>query len=529
MLNVALPSAGPAKGSTLQPSHPQLQASVQREAKRQNTAKPPIVALERSTVHPRADSNLQSALIILSEEIGLGLEAFDDDDLSFADSGVDSLLSLTIVGRFREELDIELDSSIFDTCPTIGDFKAILGGTGSNSSSSSSTPSHTESETDVSEACSSDAGTPCMANESDLGSSSVLQSVCTILAEEIGISIEEVRDDANLTDLGMDSLMTLTVLGRLLEEHDLKLDADFFSVHQSFRSFSTFFQPSAAPAAVMEAQSLDLPAGLDEWKATSIVLQGNPKTARDTVFLLPDGSGSSTSYKSIGAIGLDVCVIGLNCPWLKTPEKLSHFGIRGLVALYIKEIRRRAPNGPYSLGGWSAGGICAYEAAIQLTRSGQQVERLIFIDTPDPIGLEKLPPRMFDFVKSLGLFGHGEPPSWLLPHFLAFIDALYEWKPVPWQIAVGPENGLPSAHFIWAEDGVCKEPGGPTLECTDEDPRDMRWLLENRTTFGTNNWDILLKGGDFAITRMSQANHFTMMQQGRNAAQVADFIRSTLE
>ena len=89
-----------------------------------------------------------------------------------------------------------------------------------------------------------------------------------------------------------------------------------------------------------------------------------------------------------------------------------------LTTKYLAEIRRRQPKGPYHFGSWSAGGICAYEAAQQLARSGEETTRFILIDSPNPIGLENPPQRMYDFLESLDFLGMNRkaPPSWLRPH-----------------------------------------------------------------------------------------------------------------
>ena len=39
-----------------------------------------------------------------------------------------------------------------------------------------------------------------------------------ILAQELGVSVGEIADTTNLAELGMDSLMTLTVTERMREE-----------------------------------------------------------------------------------------------------------------------------------------------------------------------------------------------------------------------------------------------------------------------------------------------------------------------
>ncbi|KAF2724203.1 ketoacyl-synt-domain-containing protein [Polychaeton citri CBS 116435] len=65
-------------------------------------------------------------LQIISEESGVAVSALDNE-ANLADCGVDSLLSLIIASRFRNELDIDIDSgSLFLEHPTVGDLKELL-------------------------------------------------------------------------------------------------------------------------------------------------------------------------------------------------------------------------------------------------------------------------------------------------------------------------------------------------------------------------------------------------------------------
>ena len=63
------------------------------------------------------------------------------------------------------------------------------------------------------------------------------------------------------------------------------------------------------------------------------------------------------------------------------PESLEE-----MAAEYVAAVRSVQPTGPYRLGGWSLGGLIAYEMARQLRESGQSVERLVFLDTTIPEG-----------------------------------------------------------------------------------------------------------------------------------------------
>jgi amino acid adenylation domain-containing protein len=55
--------------------------------------------------------------------------------------------------------------------------------------------------------------------------------------------------------------------------------------------------------------------------------------------------------------------------------------IEGLAALYVEALRSAQPRGPYLLGGWSLGGLVAFEMAQQLLEQGQHVALLALLDS----------------------------------------------------------------------------------------------------------------------------------------------------
>lgn len=70
--------------------------------------------------------DFQRALEIISEESGVATSDLTDDT-HFTDSGIDSLLSLVIVSRFRDELELDIQhETLFLECPTVGDLKKLL-------------------------------------------------------------------------------------------------------------------------------------------------------------------------------------------------------------------------------------------------------------------------------------------------------------------------------------------------------------------------------------------------------------------
>ncbi len=81
--------------------------------------------------------------------------------------------------------------------------------------------------------------------------------------------------------------------------------------------------------------------------------------------------GSDRSFYGLQPLGLD----GKSTPLNR---------IEAIAAYYIQAIKMLQPNGPYFLGGWSFGGLVAFEMAQQLTQAGQQVALLAILDTPAP-------------------------------------------------------------------------------------------------------------------------------------------------
>jgi thioesterase domain-containing protein/enoyl-CoA hydratase/carnithine racemase len=65
------------------------------------------------------------------------------------------------------------------------------------------------------------------------------------------------------------------------------------------------------------------------------------------------------------------------------------YGIKAMASYYIQLIQATQPKGPYDLGGYSLGGILAYETARQLQETGQRVRSIVMVDSMDGASLKK--------------------------------------------------------------------------------------------------------------------------------------------
>ena len=71
-----------------------------------------------------------------------------------------------------------------------------------------------------------------------------------LVAEEMGVDVSEITDDLDLTDIGMDSLMSLTILGSMREQTGRDLPADFLTVNVTIKDIETALDMRPAPKEV---------------------------------------------------------------------------------------------------------------------------------------------------------------------------------------------------------------------------------------------------------------------------------------
>lgn len=112
--------------------------------------------------------------------------------------------------------------------------------------------------------------------------------------------------------------------------------------------------------------------------------------SRPPLFLVHPIGGNVIQFRSIArCFGDDQPVYGLQARGLDGTEPVTT-SLEEMAADYIRAIRTVQSSGPYHLGGFSAGGVAAFEMAQQLRAAGEEVAPLIFLDTqigsPDDIG-----------------------------------------------------------------------------------------------------------------------------------------------
>ena len=106
--------------------------------------------------------------------------------------------------------------------------------------------------------------------------------------------------------------------------------------------------------------------------------------ARKPFFLCAGMFGNILNLRHLAVhIGADRPVYGLQARGIYGGQA-PHETFEEMARDYLAEVRAVQPHGPYLLGGFSGGGLVAYEMAQQLRADGEETALLVMLDTPYP-------------------------------------------------------------------------------------------------------------------------------------------------
>ncbi len=102
------------------------------------------------------------------------------------------------------------------------------------------------------------------------------------------------------------------------------------------------------------------------------------------VFMIHPPGGIVVCYRELaGMLPDDQPLVAIRSRGLHGDERLPST-LSEMASDYVRSIRRRQPSGRYFIGGWSLGGVIAFEVARQLAADGADVAGLILLDSTVP-------------------------------------------------------------------------------------------------------------------------------------------------
>ncbi len=177
------------------------------------------------------------------------------------------------------------------------------------------------------------------------------------------LGLKTVLPSQNYFDLGGDSSLALEMFLRIEKVFGVKLP------------LATLFD---APSIAEMARVLRRATSASTW--TPIVAI-QPLGTRPPFFCTHGAGGNVLIYRELSQhLGSNQPFYGLQARGMDG-ESAPLTTIEEMAALYVGEIKKMQPRGPYFLGGYCMGGTIAYEMAQQLTAQGNEIALLALFDT----------------------------------------------------------------------------------------------------------------------------------------------------
>ncbi len=216
-----------------------------------------------------------------------------------------------------------------------------------------------------------------------------------ILARHIQGELQQVLSLSDLPDpstgffdLGMDSLMAVELKNRLQSQlgEAVSLSSTLFFDYPDIRTLATFLMTQLDLEKAMPSEG-----GTDDLSKTGKVRQVDdglvlfqPRVLNPPLYLLPGIFGAADVLHSLldRLSTLDPKRSYYTLQYQNLPNDLSQIStLERLAERFVDQVRHVQPSGPYSIGGYSAGGLIATEMARQLKTRDADVS-VILIDPP---------------------------------------------------------------------------------------------------------------------------------------------------
>ncbi|MCC5992571.1 MAG: SDR family NAD(P)-dependent oxidoreductase [Rhodobacteraceae bacterium] len=197
----------------------------------------------------------------------------------------------------------------------------------------------------------------------------------------LGISQIGVEDD--FFDLGGHSLIAVRLFAQVRKHWAVS-----FPISELFQTPTI----AALGARIAEAAGIDADAGGSAVPRQAarprfrylVPMHQGDDTSETPFFLVAGMFGNVLNLRHLALLlGRERPFYGLQARGL-LGDDAPHDSIVEAAADYIAEMRQVQPHGPYALGGFSGGGITAYEIARQLEGLGEEVAIVVLLDTPLP-------------------------------------------------------------------------------------------------------------------------------------------------
>lgn len=198
------------------------------------------------------------------------------------------------------------------------------------------------------------------------------------------LGVDQVGVEDSFFDLGGHSLVAVRLFAKIQQTYDVDYPISVLFEAPTIAACADMIRDVVGDTGLSDSSS-ETKDKTHQARYTHLVPMHSSKSTQVTPFFLVAGMfGNVLNLRHLAQlIGNDRPFYGLQARGLYGDHE-PHETFEEMARDYIKEIQTVQPEGPYILGGFSGGGITAYEIARQLKQAGQEVAELILLDTPLP-------------------------------------------------------------------------------------------------------------------------------------------------
>jgi amino acid adenylation domain-containing protein len=212
--------------------------------------------------------------------------------------------------------------------------------------------------------------------------SAVQRKIAAMWSDLLGV--RGIGRDDSFFDLGGHSLLAVRMFGQIEKAFGVELPLATLFRAPTVEALSALIDDAVArDGRVVEEGA---PSTAEEW--SPLVPIRATGSRRPLFFVHPSGGNVLLFSDLARRLGPEQPFYGLQAQGVDGKQPPLD-RIEDMAALYVAAIRRQQPEGPYLIGGFSAGGVIAFEVAQQLRRAGQAVDLLAIVDIWSPIVRER--------------------------------------------------------------------------------------------------------------------------------------------
>ncbi len=198
------------------------------------------------------------------------------------------------------------------------------------------------------------------------------------------LGVEQIGAEDNFFDLGGHSLIAVRLFAMVKKEWAVEFPISVLFEAPTIRSCAKMIVAEGVSDET-SSDTLEEKRKTPERRFTHLVAMHQGEGGAGRPFFLVAGMfGNVLNLRHLAhLLGANRPFYGLQAKGLLGEDE-PHRDIAQAASDYLKEMRQVQPKGPYMLGGFSGGGIIAYEIAQQLKAAGDEVAMLVMLDTPLP-------------------------------------------------------------------------------------------------------------------------------------------------